>query len=120
MMIMVRAKRFTPKQRQEIKSALRDIFDRLKENGKVTIHGYGTFKVVDLKKRKIRNINTGEMITIPAHSIVRFHQSSSVSVRAPKERKRRVKRMTRATSRKTSAKRRTTSKRRTTTKRRKR
>ena len=86
---MAYRKRFTPKQRQEIKGALRNIFGRLKQNGRVTIHGYGTFKVVDLKKRKIRNINTGEIITIPAHAIVRFHQSRSVSVTLTKKKGRR-------------------------------
>lgn len=44
----------------------------LKKEGKLTLTGFGTFEVVKRKKRKGRNPQTGEPITIKAHKVVKF------------------------------------------------
>ena len=44
----------------------------LKKEGKLTLTGFGTFEVVKRAKRKGRNPQTGEPITIKAHKVVKF------------------------------------------------
>lgn len=44
----------------------------LKKDGKLTLTGFGTFDVVKRQKRKGRNPQTGEPITIKAHKVVKF------------------------------------------------
>ena len=44
----------------------------LKKEGKLTLTGFGTFEVVKRKKRKGRNPQTGDPITIKAHKVVKF------------------------------------------------
>lgn len=43
------------------------------ENGeRITISGFGSFKVVERAEQKGRNPQTGKSITIPAHNVVKF------------------------------------------------
>jgi len=44
----------------------------LKKGDDVSIHGFGSFKVVNRKARKGRNPRTGEDIQIPASKAVKF------------------------------------------------
>jgi DNA-binding protein HU-beta len=44
----------------------------LKEEGKLTLTGFGTFRVVERAAREGRNPQTGELIKIPATKVVRF------------------------------------------------
>ena len=46
-----------------------------KENGKVTIQGYGTFAVVQRAARTARNPRTGESIAVPAKEAFTFKAS---------------------------------------------
>lgn len=43
-----------------------------KENGKVTLVGFGTFKTITKKKKKGRNPRTGAEIIIPRKNVVKF------------------------------------------------
>lgn len=44
----------------------------LKEEGKLTLTGFGTFRVVERAAREGRNPQTGAPIKIPATKVVRF------------------------------------------------
>lgn len=51
---------------------LEEISASLKKGKSVTLTGFGTFVVVKAKKRSSYNIDTGEMMVVPAHKRVRF------------------------------------------------
>jgi DNA-binding protein HU-beta len=55
-----------------LNSFLSNVTKTLKKEGKLTLTGFGTFEVVKRKKRKGRNPQTGEPITIKAHKVVKF------------------------------------------------
>lgn len=54
------------------------IAEELKNGGKVTIPGFGTFSCSDVKEHKGKNPQTGEEMTIPAHIAPKFKASSSL------------------------------------------
>lgn len=43
-----------------------------KDDGKITLVGFGTFKTINKKKKKGRNPRTGAEITIPKKRVVKF------------------------------------------------
>lgn len=51
---------------------LEEISASLKKGKSVTLTGFGTFVVQKNKKRQSHDIQSGDMITIPAHKRVRF------------------------------------------------
>jgi DNA-binding protein HU-beta len=55
-----------------LNSFVTNVQKNLKKEGKLTLTGFGTFEVVKRKKRKGRNPQTGEKITIKAHKVVKF------------------------------------------------
>ena len=55
-----------------------EITQGLVENGKVTIKGFGTFKVSTRKARTGRNPKTGEAIKIAESKTVRFKPSKEL------------------------------------------
>lgn len=57
---------------KSVNAFLENVANTLKKEGKLTLTGFGTFEVVKRKKRKGRNPQTGEAITIKAHKVVRF------------------------------------------------
>ena len=48
------------------------------EDGKVTLVGFGTFKVVQRAARKVRNPQTGEAINVPAKMVPKFKASKAM------------------------------------------
>jgi len=48
------------------------------EDGKVTLVGFGTFKVVQRAARKARNPQTGEAINVPAKMVPKFKASKAM------------------------------------------
>lgn len=62
--------------RKEAESALNSLLDSisavLKKGDKVTLPGFGTFKVSKRKARTGRNPRTGETIKIKAHKVPQF------------------------------------------------
>lgn len=55
-----------------LKSFMDNVTKTLKKDGKLTLTGFGTFEVVKRKKRKGRNPQTNEVITIKARKVVKF------------------------------------------------
>lgn len=56
-----------------IDSLVDTLTEELKKNdGKITLVGFGTFKTITKKKKKGRNPQTGEEIIIPKKRVVKF------------------------------------------------
>ncbi len=51
---------------------LKEIKDTLQGEGKLTLTGFGTFRVIERAAREGRNPQTGAPIRIPATRVVRF------------------------------------------------
>ncbi len=51
---------------------LSNVTKTLKKEGKLALTGFGTFEVSKRKRRKGRNPQTGEVITIKARKVVKF------------------------------------------------
>lgn len=51
---------------------LRIIAETLAKGEPVTLHGFGSFQVIDIPEREGRNPRTGEALIIPAHKAVKF------------------------------------------------
>ncbi len=58
--------------REVVNIILEEISDALARGEKVTLVGFGTFRVVEKKPRKGRNPRTGEPIEIPGKKVVKF------------------------------------------------
>ena len=65
--------------------ALNAVFSSMKESlkneGRIYIPGFGTFKVTERKARKGRNPRTGETISIPAKKYVHFKPGKTLRER---------------------------------------
>ncbi len=55
-----------------LNSCLNSIEEILKNGGKLTLTGFGTFSVEERKQRKGRNPQTGDPMIIPASKVVKF------------------------------------------------
>ena len=55
-----------------INAAFDVITEDMKKGIDITVPGFGSFKVQEVKAKKGRNIATGEAITIPKHKRVKF------------------------------------------------
>lgn len=55
------------------------VTDTMKEGGKLTFIGFGTFSVTERKARDGRNPQTGKKIKIPAKKIVKFKVGSKLA-----------------------------------------
>ena len=51
---------------------LRNMTDAMERGERVTLVGFGSFRVVGRAEQKGRHPRTGEAITIPAHNVVKF------------------------------------------------
>lgn len=70
---------FTKKNAQKALNACLDAIQENLANGEnLRIAGFGTFKVSERKERKGRNPQTGEEMTIPASSTVKFNPGKSL------------------------------------------
>lgn len=63
-----------------LNAMIESISEELIKGEKVQILGFGTFSVVEKPERKGRNPRTGEEITIPQHSVVRFKGSKNFGI----------------------------------------
>ena len=61
-----------------IDSVFNNILSTLKNEGKMTVSGFGTFKLKKTKSRKGRNPKTGDTIQIPAGKKISFKMSSTL------------------------------------------
>ena len=59
--------------------AVNTVFSMVKkavvEEDSIVLKGFGTFKAVDTKERQARNPKTGEAVTVPAGTKVKFRAS---------------------------------------------
>ena len=46
--------------------------DAMERGERVTLSGFGSFRVVERAEQKGRNPQTGQPLTIPAHNVVKF------------------------------------------------
>ena len=53
-------------------SVLANMADAMKRGERVTLAGFGSFRVVERAEQKGRNPQTGQAIVIPAHNVVKF------------------------------------------------
>jgi nucleoid DNA-binding protein len=63
---------------QVLDTILRRITKKLKKGKTVTFMGFGTFRVLERKKRKGRNPRSGEVIKIPAARVPQFSAGSEL------------------------------------------
>ncbi|NPA42698.1 MAG: HU family DNA-binding protein [Chlorobi bacterium] len=64
--------------KKALDSFMKNVTETLKKGGKVTLIGFGTFSTVTRKAREGRNPATGEKITIPAKTVVKFKPGSNL------------------------------------------
>lgn len=58
-------------------TALFDVITQAAASGhNVTVTNFGTFVSRQVRRRKARNPQTGEQVTVPAHQVVRFRPSA--------------------------------------------
>lgn len=61
-----------------IDAALDVIENALVDGDDVKLSGFGTFETVEKAERTARNLQTGEMITVPAHKAPKFKFSKTI------------------------------------------
>ena len=57
---------------EALDKVLANMASAMEKGERVTISGFGSFKVVERAAQKGRNPQTGQSITIPAHNVVKF------------------------------------------------
>jgi DNA-binding protein HU-beta len=55
-----------------LNKVLANLADAMEKGERVTLAGFGSFKVVERAEQKGRNPQTGQSIVIPAHNVVKF------------------------------------------------
>lgn len=55
-----------------VKNVFETIENEVANGGEVSIHGFGRFTIRHAAARNGRNINTGEMIDVPARAVPKF------------------------------------------------
>jgi len=64
--------------REAVDAITSAIVDSLSNGDKVTLVGFGSFKVINRKSRRGRNPQTGEEIQIPAKSVPKFEPGKNL------------------------------------------
>lgn len=57
---------------EALNNVLANMCKAMERGDRVTISGFGSFKVVERAEQKGRNPQTGQSIIIPAHNVVKF------------------------------------------------
>ncbi len=55
-----------------LNKVLANVANAMEKGERVTLSGFGSFKVVEKAAQKGRNPQTGQAIVIPAHNVVKF------------------------------------------------
>ena len=55
-----------------LNTVLSNLANAMEKGERVTLSGFGSFKVVERAAQKGRNPQTGQAIVIPAHNVVKF------------------------------------------------
>ena len=61
-----------------LESVLSHMAGAMERGERVTIAGFGSFRVVERAEQKGRNPQTGEPLTIPAHNVVKFRPGKNL------------------------------------------
>ncbi len=64
-----------------LNKVLAHMADAMEKGERVTLAGFGSFKVVERAEQKGRNPQTGQSIIIPAHKVVRFKPGKNLCSR---------------------------------------
>lgn len=64
--------------RKAIEALMEAAKEELKQDGKVSLVGFGTISVLSRPERQGRNPRTGETVTIPAKKVVKFKPASNL------------------------------------------
>lgn len=64
-----------------LNKVLTRLADAMEKGERVTLSGFGTFKVVERAAQKGRNPQTGEEIVIPAHNVIKFKPGKNLCSR---------------------------------------
>ena len=67
--------------RRALDTVLANMTKAMKNGEKVTITGFGSFRVMDRAAQKGRNPQTGKVITIPARRVVKFRPAKKLAAR---------------------------------------
>lgn len=67
--------------RRALDVVLANMTNAMKKGEKVTITGFGSFRVIDRAAQKGRNPQTGKTITIPARKVVKFRPAKKLTER---------------------------------------
>jgi len=62
-------------------SVLSHMTGAMRRGERVTLTGFGSFRVVERAEQKGRNPQTGQAITIPAHNVVKFRPGKKLCSR---------------------------------------
>tara|TARA_Y100001933_G_C18472661_1_gene344893 strand:- start:8 stop:280 length:273 start_codon:yes stop_codon:yes gene_type:complete len=65
--------------RKALNTLLATMMDTMKDGEKVTISGFGSFRVVAKAAQKGRNPQTGQSIVIPARRVVKFKPAKKLT-----------------------------------------
>lgn len=63
---------------QAVDGVLRVISETLAKGETVQLRGFGSFVLANVGERQVKNVRTGEPMTIPAHKTVRFRPSKEI------------------------------------------
>jgi DNA-binding protein HU-beta len=66
---------------EALNSVLAHMSDAMEKGERMTLSGFGSFKVVERAEQKGRNPQTGQSITIPAHNVVKFKPGKNLCSR---------------------------------------
>ena len=72
---------FVPTDSNSVEDYARGIIGAMERGERVTIAGFGSFRVVERAEQKGRNPQTGEPLTIPAHNVVKFRPGKNLCKR---------------------------------------
>jgi len=67
--------------RRALDTVIANMTAAMKNGEKVTISGFGSFRVIDRAAQKGRNPQTGQTITIPARRVVKFRPAKKLAER---------------------------------------
>ncbi len=64
-----------------LESVLAHMAKAMERGERVTLSGFGSFRVVERAEQKGRNPQTGQAMTIPAHNVVKFRPGKTLSTK---------------------------------------
>lgn len=66
------------KAEQALNKVLASMAEAMEKGERVTLSGFGSFRVVERAEQRGRNPQTGQSITIPAHNVVKFRPGKNL------------------------------------------